>query len=49
MQSLQMLPAHLHRSTIEVSSLHARMQIQQAAATAGAAAAVVVSECSVCF
>jgi len=29
MQSLQMLPAQLHRSTIEVSSLHARTQIQQ--------------------
>jgi len=45
MQSLQMLPAHFHNSTIQVVCLYARTQKEQAAAAAAAAA--VVRECSV--
>jgi len=48
MQSLQMLPAHFHTYTIQVFSLHARTQKEQAVAAAVAQEAV-VSECSVRF
>jgi len=43
MQSLQMLLARSHCSTIEVCILHARTHKEQAAAVAAAAAASVVS------